>query len=160
MVAALLIDKMLINKRAIKGWCETFFVDSIIIANDNIAENEMRSMQLTLEMPKGIKVAIKGIQFAVELLSDSICDELHTLLIVDKPSDALYMLERVQGISNVIVGHYEQHSLNGKKRLLDYLWADLEEYEDFKKLTTLFPESKYQISAEQESVCLKNLLLL
>lgn len=160
MIKALRIDERLIHGQVVVSWCTALQLTTIVVANDAAANDEIASMTLKMAVPHTVKVAIKTIAEAIELLHDPRCDALTLLVIVKNPGDAIKMLEGVPAIPFVYVGNYGQFgdATGNRVKLSTSLVVNEEEKEQLKKIVELRPDTVYQMVAIQQPVLLKSLI--
>ena len=147
MIKTLRIDDRLIHGQTMVSWCAGLDLDSLVVANDEAANNEVTSMTLKMAVPPNIQVAIKEVQSAIELLRDPRCQRMSMMVITKTPKDALVVLEAMgEEIPYVVVGNYGQlgNGGAGKVQLGKTIYATPEEVEILKKISRFKPDSVAQ----------------
>lgn len=159
MVKILRVDPHLIEAQTIQEWCELLSIDNILIMNSEIVKDEMLSMKQKLAVPHGIRVAIKDLSGAIELLFDPVCEALNLLVVVKTTNDALLLLEQFPDIPNVTIGGYCMDIPPDETiHLCSSLLVTKRELADLKKILSINPNSIYQITPWQSPVLLKHLI--
>lgn len=134
------IDERLIHGQVAVVWSKHLGINRIVVADDDVVNNEMQMMALKMAVPNGIKVSIISSDKAVSLLNDPRCESLKVFLIVSNPKTALKMLENVNGIPSVNIGNYGRMSQltdstsNEKEQLAKNLFMDSDDKEVFSRL--------------------------
>lgn len=159
MIKTLRIDERLIHGQVAVTWCSTLNIDRIIVANDAAAKDEITSMSLKMAAPQTVKVAVKGVSDAIDLLKDPRIDRYNILLLVNNPSDALTLVNAIPEIPFVNVGNFGMISdKEGRKMLATSLAVSEEELVTFKAITAAKPDSTYQMTPTLPPQILKKLL--
>ena len=98
-------------------WSRVVPVDRIIVANDQADSNPIIAKSLLMAAPGNIKVAVKTVKDAVELLHNPKASAHDILLIVANPQDLLTVVEQVEGIHRVNIGNWGLlEASDGKQR--------------------------------------------
>lgn len=136
MIKLLRIDERLIHGQIVTGWSKLLSVSAIVVGNDRAASDDIVKMSLKMAAPQGMKVTIKTVKEAIQLLNDPRCESMSILVIVDNPEDALEVAASVPGIPEINVGNYgrQEKEANRRKSLSTALFANDEEIDTLKKL--------------------------
>lgn len=111
------LDDRMIHGQIVTKWSRVISVDRIIVANDHAGENSIVAKSLLMAAPGNIKVAVKTVKDAIELLHQPKAREHDILLIVANPKDLLTMVEQVEGIDRINIGNWGLlEASDGKKR--------------------------------------------
>ena len=94
------LDDRMIHGQIVTKWSRVVPVDRIIVANDQAGSNPIIAKSLLMAAPGNIKVAVKTVKDAVELLHNPKASAHDILLIVANPQDLLTVVEQVDGIGN------------------------------------------------------------
>lgn len=70
MVKQLRIDEQLIHGQITTQWSKVLSIDTIVVANDAAANDEMMRKVLLMTAPAGKKVTVRTVEKAIQLLSD------------------------------------------------------------------------------------------
>lgn len=158
------IDERLIHGQVAVVWSKHLGINRIVVADDDVVNNEMQMMALKMAVPNGIKVSIISSDKAVSLLNDPRCESLKVFLIVSNPKTALKMLENVNGIPSVNIGNYGRMSQltdstsNEKEQLAKNLFMDSDDKEVFSRLLSFNIPANYQPVPTDKAKTLKSLL--
>lgn len=159
MIKALRIDERLIHGQVAVAWCTTLGVDSIVVANDEAAADDITMMSLKMAAPQHLKVVIKTVQNAVTLLNDPRIVRRTILLLVTNPKDALDLIKHVEEVPDVNVGNFGMFGDGAQRRIAATSFAFTQEEKIlFKEIIKLRPGSYYQMTPTLEPQTLSNLL--
>lgn len=70
MIQAVRIDDRLLHGQVAYSWKAKFNYQAIVIADDEVDNDEMRKSIIKMAVPSGVKLAIKNINNAIELLKN------------------------------------------------------------------------------------------
>ncbi|WP_421617758.1 PTS system mannose/fructose/N-acetylgalactosamine-transporter subunit IIB [Brevibacillus sp. TJ4] len=104
MITLLRIDDRLIHGQVAFAWTKHLGVNCILVANDAVAQDELKKMMLNLAKPPGVKLLLSSVADAVSFLNSEEADKYKTFVLVDKAQDALALCQGVKGIKAVNVG--------------------------------------------------------
>lgn len=104
MVEMLRVDERMLHGQVAVTWISDIAPDSILIANDEIMENEMGKMALRMVKPNGVKMAIKSVDGGAEVLNDPRAANMKIFVIVRTLKDALRLIEKTNCIHKVNIG--------------------------------------------------------
>lgn len=159
MIKMLRIDERLIHGQVAVAWCTTLGVDSVIVANDEVAKDEVSIMSLKMAAPQNLKVVIKSVNDAINLLSDPRIEGRKVLLLVNNPTDALTLIKNAPGIPEVNVGNFGMFSNDKSRTTLSTSFAvNTEEREVFKEIVKLRPNSYYLMTPTLNPQKIKDLI--
>jgi len=105
MIVLYRIDERLIHGQIAVAWCKTLSVTHIVVANDAVVNSELQKTALKMGAPSNVKVAIKGLDDAAELLADPRLADKKVMVVLKTVSDALTLLRKVEGIPAVNIGN-------------------------------------------------------
>lgn len=150
MIELLRIDDKLIHSQIIWGWVQSLKASCIIVANDEAAHDEVRRNLLIMAAQSAgtdaqtLTVEILSLEEAVKVLKLLKTCRERSLLVVSKPADVVFLIERGVPIENVSVGWMS--FLPGKKRILKTVSVDEKDIKAFRKLISKGVSVKYQAS--------------
>lgn len=104
MVKFFRVDERLLHGQVAVTWVSQVAPTSILIANDEIMNNEIAKMAIKMVKPNGVNLAIRDIAGAVELLKDPRTENLQIFVIVKTVQDALRLVNQVDGIGHINIG--------------------------------------------------------
>lgn len=133
MILQLRLDERLIHGQITTQWSRVLDIDTILVANDHAASNDLIRNTLLLARPADKKVAIKGVMETIKLLKDPRADKMKILIIVDNPRDALELVRNLD-INHINIANFCKKKTDRKVELSTYCSADEEDLVYFKAL--------------------------
>jgi mannose/fructose/sorbose-specific phosphotransferase system IIB component len=126
------VDDRLIHGQVVVGWTRTVGANHIVVANDEVAKNNMQRTLLKMAAPAGVKVSIlsvadAGAQLAAEKFSGD-----NVLVLVKDPRSLVGLMQAGFKLSKVNVGNCR--AAEGKKRLTKEVHASPEDLAAWKEL--------------------------
>lgn len=97
MVLQVRIDDRLIHGQVAIMWSKELDTQGIIVANDKAAANETMAATLRMGCPTSQKLLIKGIEDAARIINDPRGAEMRILVLVNRVTDALALVEACPG---------------------------------------------------------------
>lgn len=98
------VDHRLLHGQVAFSWTNSLGADAILIANDKVISNEMWKTTLKLAKPTGVKLVIKGIDEAIEILNSGVTDKYKLMIIVETIKDAERLIDKVPAIKELNLG--------------------------------------------------------
>lgn len=105
MIKLLRVDERLIHGQVAFAWTNSLKADCILIVNDAVAADKLRSNSLKMAAPAGVKFVVKTLKDAIPLLNGTKTDKYKLFLIVDNTSDALELVKNVKAVDHVNLGN-------------------------------------------------------
>lgn len=160
MIKMLRIDERLIHGQVAIAWSKVLSVSAIVVANDIAAEDEMLKMTLKMAAPQGVKVAIRSVKGAIELLNDSRCEKMSILIVVNNPKDALDIVKEVNNIPLINLGNFGKidNKIGGRKKLSEGIYVSDEESKVLENLIETGVEVEVRMVPERPKVYLKDIM--
>ncbi|KRL37057.1 PTS sugar transporter subunit IIB [Liquorilactobacillus uvarum] len=144
MIQALRVDERLIHGQIAMVWSRALDLDGIVVANDETAGNETQKMALKMAVPTGIKVIIKTIDGAINLLNDPRAGKMKLLVLVRTIADAKALAESISGINYVNIGNVGKSVQGDKTTLTQFVMLTDQEIESLKELVKIYPDTALQ----------------
>ena len=124
MIKQIRLDERLIHGQVAVKWSRILGVNRIIVADDEAASNGLMQKALMMAAPNDVKVAIVGVERAIELCRNPKADALSILVIVSNPKALLAVATALPNAGGVNVGNYGrvapqglgQEPLRGRRR--------------------------------------------
>lgn len=143
-IDALRVDERLIHGQIAMVWSRALNLDGIVVANDEAAGNELQQKALKMAVPNGIKVIIKTMAGAIELLKDKRAGNMNILVLVRTVGDALILSQQLDNIEYVNIGNVGKSVEGNKKTLTKFVMLTDEELGHLKELVNLYPKTALQ----------------
>ncbi len=129
------LDTRLLHGQVATAWTPDSKADRIIVASDNVANDELRKELIKQAAPNGVKANVVPIQKLIDVAKDPRFGETHALILFETPQDALRAIEGGVPIKTLNVGSMA-HS-TGKTMINNVLSMDKEDVVTFEKLRDL-----------------------
>lgn len=143
MVKYFRVDERLLHGQVAVTWVSQVAPTSILIANDEIMDNEIAKMAIKMVKPNGINLAIRSIDGAVELLKDKRTEKLQIFVIVKTVQDALRLVSRVEGISHINIGGIRKKE--GSRLIGAAVYVNDDDIETIRQLTKKVGSVEFQM---------------
>lgn len=158
MIKAMRLDERLIHGQVAVTWTTTLQATHIIVANDEVAKDDVQKVSLKMAAPGKVKVAIKPVQDAIKLIQDPRMENITAFVLVKRPEDALTLLEAIPELPYLNIGNFGMINMEGRKQYATSFAATPEEVEIIKKIIEIKPDSNYQMTPSNPPELLKNIL--
>lgn len=125
------IDDRLIHGQVTAGWVRPLGIERIVLANDEVANDEWQREIYTLAVPSEIKVKIYQVADAIDFIKNN-QDNIKTMVLVNSLKDALRIIKSGIIVTKLNIGglHYE----NGKKGFTSYIFLSDEDIKCAKEI--------------------------
>lgn len=125
------IDNRLIHGQVATQWNGTVGSNLILVANDEVAGNQMRQGLMDMAAPAGVQTRYFSLQKTIDVIHKA-SDKQKIFLICETPQDVLTLVEGGVPISKVNIGN--MHMADGKRQVATTVAVDDDDVETFKKL--------------------------
>lgn len=132
MVTLLRVDERLLHGQVALNWVSNVGATSLLVANDEVMENEMARMALQLAKPSGKKLAIRNIDGAADLLNDPRSKDIAIFVIVRTIADALRLVQKTEGIKKINIGGIKKKE--GSKMIAAAVFVNNEDLDNLREL--------------------------
>ena len=126
------IDDRLIHGQIVQGWLKTVDVDKILIVSDEVANDEMQQVLLSMAVPSSVKLVIKNIKDASYEIANEVYENDKLMILFSNPQDIVKMIDNGIKFQSINIGG--MHYAHGKKQLLANLSVDKSDVIAFLKL--------------------------
>lgn len=160
MIDLIRIDDRLIHGQIISRWLNYCRAEMIIVVYDESASNFLLKSILGLGVPSGVELKVVTKK---EFVDDEslINSSKTTLMIIKNPRELIELINKKGykvGEIPVVLGNMSPSSdFASKQKILDYIYADKEDAEDLRTLSTLVKNLRVQAVPEERE---KNILQL
>lgn len=160
MIKMLRIDERLIHGQIVVDWSRYLGVNAIIVGNDMAATNSVVEMTLRMAAPTGIKVAIKTVRSAVDLLNRPQMAAYQVLVLVSNPHDALQIVSQVPDIPRVNLGNVGRLNREQQHRqtIRSSVYLNDEEIAELKEIIAMGIPCDIQMVTSEAAVPLRECL--
>ncbi|KAF1299441.1 PTS sugar transporter [Enterococcus sp. JM4C] len=98
------VDHRLLHGQVAFSWTQGLGADCILIANDDVPNNEIRKTTIKLAKPQGVKLVIKTVEDAIEALKSGVTDKYKLFIVVESIEDAYKLSAAYPEIKQVNLG--------------------------------------------------------
>ena len=107
MIKLLRVDHRLLHGQVVYSWCSQIKPNCILVANDEVVENEIRKAALRLAKPNETKLVFKSINDSVTAINEGKTDKYDLMIVVNNIEDAVKLggtkaNELTHAISNMV----------------------------------------------------------
>ena len=105
MIKLLRVDYRLVHGQVAISWSRHIGADCILVANDEVAKDEMRQSMLRLSKPQGMKLVIKSIEDSVKSIKSGVTDKYKIFIVVNNIQD----VETAIRLSKAVIRNIKQN---------------------------------------------------
>ena len=140
------VDDRLIHGQVAVMWSKQLAVTRIIVANDEIAANELQASALKMAAPAGVKAAILPVEKAQGIIDDPRSEGMKILTISNNPQDLRDVLKGVSERPVLNIANYGRigGSLADKKKITETVYLTQEDIETVREIHDMGVEIIYQ----------------
>lgn len=150
MIKLVRVDHRLLHGQVAFAWTKNVGADCILIANDEVAKDDLRMAALRMAAPSGVKIVIKSIEDSASAILAGKTDKYHLMIILESIRDAERLTSRVKEIRHVNLGGVKAEP--GKKQISMAVSVSEEECEMLRRMEAegiaveikMVPEDKSQ----------------
>ena len=143
MIQLIRIDDRLLHGQVAYSWKAALNYEAIVIANDNIVNDEIRKSALKIAVPPGVKLAIRTIEESAKLVNNEKLLNVNVLLICSNPKDVYEVLKLINEKPKINLGGIQSSS--DKKMFSRAVYLDKEDIDYLDKINEL----GYEIDVRQ-----------
>lgn len=104
MIKGLRVDHRLLHGQVAVSWFGTLGANTILIANDGVANDESRKSIMRIAKPNNAKLVMKGIDYSIEAINSGIVDKYDLLIVVESVKDAYRLITETNKIKSLNLG--------------------------------------------------------
>ncbi|MEQ9849510.1 PTS system mannose/fructose/N-acetylgalactosamine-transporter subunit IIB [Pectobacterium brasiliense] len=147
MISLIRIDDRLIHGQVAVVWTKHLAANRILVANDQIVNNDVQKMSLRMAAPDTAKCAITTVKDAGDILNDPRSENMNIMVIVNNPADARRLAELVPAIKTLNVANYGRitDNLAAKTKICDTVYVTPEDVADFNAIAERGVKVEYQV---------------
>lgn len=98
------VDHRLLHGQVAFSWTQSIGADCILIANDDVPNNEIRKTTIKLAKPQGVKLVIKSIEDSIAALQSGVTDKYKLFIVVESVKDAYQLAKACPQIKQINLG--------------------------------------------------------
>lgn len=104
-IVAIRIDDRLIHGQVVAYWSNSLKLTRIMVANDQVAADDMRKSVLRMAVPAGIKTSIIPVERAAKQILEGKYAGQRVFLIVNSPADIIRLIDLGLPIKTINIGN-------------------------------------------------------
>lgn len=109
MIIKMRIDDRLLHGQVAYSWKSALSYDAIVIADDNVATDEVRKMALKLSNPDGVRLAIRSVEDSAKLVKNPKLQAMKVFVIFANPKAAYEFIEIIDEKPVLNVGGMQKY---------------------------------------------------
>lgn len=94
MIVLFRVDHRLLHGQVAFSWVKTLDADCILVANDEVCNDDIRKTTLKLAKPQGSKLVIKNIEDSIQAINSGNTDKYRLLIVVESIKDAYKIIDK------------------------------------------------------------------
>ena len=161
MIVSVRVDDRLVHGQVVTNWIKSLNVNSVVVANDLVADDEMQKTVTKMALGGDIKSIVTSIEKSIKLLNDPRCDTMRILVVCKSIHDAYLLSCNVSSIKDVnIANYYRDADPNdkSKKSITKTLKINSEEADEIRKIVELGVNCYTQSAVTDSAKKLKNFI--
>lgn len=115
MIKAIRVDDRLLHGQVITKWVTTYDPDAIVIADDETANNAIAKMALKVAKPEGIKLSIREVDDAINLLKNPKTQKMNIFVLVKTTDTVCRIVDSGLEVGCVNIGGIRSFDKNAKE---------------------------------------------
>ncbi|WP_370297380.1 PTS system mannose/fructose/N-acetylgalactosamine-transporter subunit IIB [Rossellomorea marisflavi] len=154
------IDDRLIHGQVALVWSKHLGVNRIVVANDQIAENDVQKSALKMAAPDSAKVSVVPVSKAVELVNDPRAEKLKILVVVNNPLDVKRLVEGIKEKPYLNMANFGRinGSLHDKRKVFDTVYLAKDDESALHSIFNLGFDLDYQPLPSDNKKSLKKMM--
>ncbi len=105
MIVEIRVDDRLIHGQVALVWTKKLNAKAIVVANDQASKDNIQQMTLKMATPENVKLAIKSMQDAVQLINNPKAKDMRIFVLVNSICDALFLSENIDDIERINIAN-------------------------------------------------------
>ncbi|MCJ7843250.1 PTS sugar transporter subunit IIB [Lederbergia sp. NSJ-179] len=108
MIKLLRVDHRLLHGQVAVSWARNLGIDCLLIANDDVPNDELRKSMIKMAKPQGIKLVIKNIEDSIQAINNGKTDKYKLFIVVESVEDAYRLATGAKGIEQINLGNLKK----------------------------------------------------
>lgn len=104
MIVLCRVDHRLLHGQVAFSWTNALGADCILVANDDVINDDIWKTTLRLAKPANVKLVIKSIEDSIESINTGVTDKYKLLVVVRTIQDAYTLAKRCSDIKSINLG--------------------------------------------------------
>lgn len=155
-IVFLRVDGRMIHGQVAIAWTRLLQIESILVVNDEIAEDETQRMLLELAVPGGVDLYVASVEEAYGLLIKEKLAGSRSMIVFRKLQDAVQLFDKGYHFTSLNIGgmYFEE----GKTQYAKTLCLDEKDINDIKYILDKGVDIFYQVAPMNEKENIKKYL--
>lgn len=132
MIKLVRVDHRLLHGQVAFAWTQNIGADAILIANDDVPNNDLRKTTMKLAKPQGVKLVIKTMEDSIKALQSGVTDKYKLFIVIESIQDAYTLAKAYPEIKEINLGGIKARE--GTKNISKAINVTDEEIEMIKEL--------------------------
>lgn len=132
MIVLTRVDHRLLHGQVAFSWTAHLSADCILIANDDVANDETKKTIVKLTKPSGIKLVIKSVEDSIKAINSGITDKYKLFIVAQNIDDAYKLISNVSEIQSLNLGGTKFEE--GKESISSAIFVTTREKEELNRL--------------------------
>lgn len=160
MIDVLRLDERLIHGQIATAWIKAFQVDTLLVIDDESANDKFLTKTLYMAAPKNVKTFVMTTEQALNVLNDPRCKTRHIFAVVRTIDTLTDIVTRTNDIQRINVSNYGRiiTSKLERKAYGGHMFLDAEEAEKLRKLLDHNIPMDFQMTPTSPKTPLENML--
>lgn len=154
-IELLRVDDRLIHGQVAVSWTAYLGVDTILVANDSAAHNDLMKTAFKMAKPPQVVLSIKSVDGAILVINNPKYKDRHMFVVCASPADAARIAERTAAVRKVCLGGVRQSG--NRKRISAQVFLDSADIEALNRLEALGAEVILQSVPDQNPMKLEEI---
>lgn len=104
MIKLLRVDHRLLHGQVAVAWYSVTGANTILIANDEVAKDDMRKKVIRMAKPANAKLVMKDVDSCIYAINNGLTDKYDMLVVVENITDAYRLIKGTNAISSLNLG--------------------------------------------------------
>lgn len=104
MINLVRVDHRLIHGQVAFSWTKFAGVDCILVASDDVANDELRMNMLRMARPQSVKLIIKNLDDSIAALNSNVTDKYQMMILLESVDDAHRLFSAVPSLKELNLG--------------------------------------------------------
>lgn len=104
MINLVRVDHRLIHGQVAFSWTKFAGVDCILVASDDVANDELRMNMLRMARPQSVKLIIKNLDDSISALNSNVTDKYQMMILLESVDDAHRLFSAVPSLKELNLG--------------------------------------------------------
>lgn len=104
MIKLIRVDHRLLHGQVAVSWFNSLGANTILIANDDVANDDLRKTAMRLAKPTNAKLVMKCIDYSINAINEGLTNKYELFIVVETIEDAYKLIKNTEGITALNLG--------------------------------------------------------